>query len=91
MNSQYFPSINKPNRGKLLNSESYYQVLNNFYMKTLGKILYWTLTVGLGFINPAISIALVVLYYLPRIIDDYTKQKNPPIDEYSDKVLHEMK
>ena len=91
MNSQCFPSINKPNRGKLLNSESYYQVLNNFYMNTLGKILYWTLTIGLGFINPAISIALVVLHYLPRIIDDYTKQKNPPIDEYSDKVLHEMK
>ena len=91
MNSQRFPSINKPNRGKLLNSESYYQVLNNFYMNTLGKILYWTLTIGLGFINPAISIALVVLHYLPRIIDDYTKQKNPPIDEYSDKVLHEMK
>jgi len=60
-------------------------------MNTLEKIPYWTLTVGLGFINPAISIALVVLYYLPRIIDDYTKQKNPPIDGYSDKVLHEMK
>ena len=34
---------------------------------------------------------MVILYYLPRIIDDITKQKESQMDEYSDQVLHDMK
>ena len=60
-------------------------------MNTLTKILFWTLTIGLGFISPVISVVMVILYYLPRIIDDITKQKESQMDEYSDQVLHEMK
>jgi len=60
-------------------------------MNTLTKILFWTLTIGLGFISPVISVVMVILYYLPRIIDDITKQKESQMDEYSEQVLHDMK
>ena len=60
-------------------------------MNTLTKILFWTLTIGLGFISPVISVVMIILYYLPRIIDDITKQKESQMDEYSEQVLHDMK
>ena len=60
-------------------------------MNALTKILFWTLTIGLGFISPVISVVMVILYYLPRIIDDITKQKESQMDEYSEQVLHDMK
>ena len=60
-------------------------------MNFLGKILYWVLAIGLGFINPLITFGLIIIYYLPRIIEDITKEKPTQIDEYSEQVLDEMK
>ena len=37
-------------------------------MNGFTKILFWTLTIILGFVNPVISVIMVVLYYLPKII-----------------------
>jgi hypothetical protein len=39
-------------------------------MNGFTKVLFWTLTIGLGFVNPIISVIMVVLYYLPGIIQD---------------------
>lgn len=37
-------------------------------MNTVSKILFWIFTIALGFVNPLISVAMVILYYLPGII-----------------------
>ena len=65
-------------------------------MKTFAKIFFWIFTIGLGFVNPLISIALVVLYYLPKIISDLVqpceeKLSDSGIKSYSDEVLEDMK
>lgn len=65
-------------------------------MNKLTKILFWTIVIGLGFVNPLISIALVILYYLPKIISDLVQpceEKLPDsgIKSYSDEVLEDMK
>ena len=62
----------------------------------LGKFLFWSLTIGLGFVNPLISVAMVVLYYLPGIIQDICKPCSEPQEEYemnsfSEDVAEEMK
>ena len=62
----------------------------------LGKFLFWSSTIGLGFVNPLISVAMVVLYYLPGIIQDICKPCSEPQEEYemnsfSDDVTEEMK
>ena len=64
-------------------------------MNTLGKILYWTLTILLGFVNPLISVGMVVLYYLPKIIQDicqpYNEEQVSEMNSYSEDVLEDMK
>ena len=65
-------------------------------MNTLQKILFWSATILLGFINPLISVALVVVYYLPKIILDLMQPCGKASDEfgiksYSDDVLENMK
>jgi len=65
-------------------------------MNKITKVFFWIITIGLGFVNPLISIALVVLYYLPRIISDFTQpcEKAMPdsgIKSYNDDVLEDMK
>ncbi len=50
----------------------------------IGKVFFWTATVLLGFINPLISVALVVVYYLPKIIQDICHSCN---EGYSDRVF----
>ena len=40
-------------------------------MNRVSKIFFWIFTIALGFVNPLISVALVVLYYLPKIISDF--------------------
>jgi hypothetical protein len=39
-------------------------------VNTIQKILFWSVTILLGFINPLISVTLIILYYLPKIISD---------------------
>ena len=62
----------------------------------LGKFLFWSLTIGLGFINPIISVIMVVLYYLPGIIQDICKScnestKDIEMNSFSEDVAEEMK
>ena len=65
-------------------------------MNTLSKILFWTFTILIGFLNPLFSIALVVVYYLPKIIQDISQscndiQDNSEMNSFSEDVLEEMK
>jgi hypothetical protein len=65
-------------------------------MNKISKVLFWSATILLGLINPLISIALVVLYYLPKIISDFTQpceeiREESGIKSYSDDVLEDMK
>ena len=65
-------------------------------MNTLSKILFWTFTILIGFLNPLFSVALVVVYYLPKIIQDISQscndiQDNSEMNSFSDDVLEEMK
>jgi len=65
-------------------------------LNTFTKIFFWAITIGLGFVNPLISIALVVLYYLPKIISDFTQpceeaRPDSGIKSYNDDVLEDMK
>jgi len=40
------------------------------------KIIFWIFTIGLGFVNPVITFVLVILYYLPEILQDNYKNNN---------------
>ena len=73
-------------------------------MNTASKVLFWIMVIALGFVNPLISVALIVLYYLPGIIQDACKSCNDSqiiihsentisenMNDYSDDVLEEMK
>jgi hypothetical protein len=64
-------------------------------MNKITKILFWSATILLGFVNPLISVALVVACYLPKIISDIcqscNKQNDYEIKSYSDDVLEDMK
>jgi hypothetical protein len=65
-------------------------------MNRFSKILFWSSTILLGFINPLISVAMVILYYLPKIISDFTQpceevREDYGIKSYSDDVLEDMK
>ncbi len=59
------------------------------------KIPYWAFTLLLGLINPLFSVTLVVLYYLPKIIQDICNPKetveHSRMKSYSDDVAEEMK
>ena len=39
-------------------------------MNLFWKIVFWTLTIGLGFVNPLITFVMVILYYLPGVIEN---------------------
>ncbi len=39
-------------------------------MNLFSKVLFWTFTIALGFVNPLISFGLIVLYYLPGIVQE---------------------
>ena len=69
-------------------------------MNKITKIFFWTFTILLGFVNPLISVALVVMYYLPKIIQDACQPCNQIQDDsseesemksYSNDVLEDMK
>jgi hypothetical protein len=70
------------------------------------KIIFWSMTILVGFVNPVISFGLVILYYLPGIVNSVCKQcfeaqnttqnlKNEPelpnSNYYSTDTLEEMK
>ncbi len=47
-------------------------------MNLFWKIIFWTLTIGLGFVNPIITFVLVILYYLPGILQNNFENNNKP-------------
>jgi len=76
-------------------------------MNLFWKIIFWTLTIGIGFVNPVITFVMVILYYLPGLIQDTTnngadsdsqeekKSKSPQnpaqMKEFSKDVLEESR
>ncbi|MDF2427976.1 MAG: hypothetical protein OPY07_01855 [Nitrosopumilus sp.] len=64
-------------------------------MNTIQKALFWIFTIALGFVNPLISVGMIVLYYLPKIIQDICQPCNEEqvseMNSYSDDVLEDMK
>ena len=64
-------------------------------MNKISKILFWTFTILLGFVNPLIRVGMVVLYYLPKIIQDICHLCNEDqvtaMNSYSEDVLEDMK
>jgi hypothetical protein len=59
------------------------------------KIFFWLFTIAVGFVNPLFSVALIIFYYLPKIISDICNPE-PPVEtsgmkSYSDDVVEEMK
>ena len=64
-------------------------------MNNLSKIFFWICTIILGFVNPLISFGLIVLYYLPGIIQDSCQtckeEVSPKMNSFSDDILEEMK
>ena len=60
-------------------------------MNKLGKTLFWIFAIGLGFVNPLITFGLIILYYLPKIIQDLCQPCNDVIikDTFEDtKTTH---
>ena len=64
-------------------------------MNGIKKVLFWTFTIIVGFVNPLISVALIVLYYLPGILQDLCQpckdEKVSEMNSFSEDVLEEMK
>ena len=64
-------------------------------MNTIEKIFFWVFAIGLGFVNPLITFGLIILYYLPRIIQDLcyscNEQVSSEMNSFSEDILEEMK
>lgn len=64
-------------------------------MNTIEKIFFWIFAIGLGFVNPLITFGLIILYYLPRIIQDLrhscNEQVSSEMNSFSEDILEEMK
>ena len=64
-------------------------------MNSLSKVVFWIFTIILGFVNPLISVILVILYYLPRIIQDACNPEetleSSGMKSFSDDILEDMK
>ncbi len=65
-------------------------------MNKISKIFFWIFAIGSGFVNPLISVGLIILYYLPGIIQDMCKscdevQNNSEMNSFSEYTMEEMK
>jgi len=64
-------------------------------LNTAGKIFFWVCTILLGFVNPLISFGLIVLYYLPGIIQNLystcKEEQASKMNSFSEDVLEDMK
>ena len=65
-------------------------------MNIISKILFWSVTILVGFLNPLFSLALVVIYYLPKIISDISQpcdefENKSSMNSFSDDVMEKMK
>jgi len=50
-------------------------------LNKIGQTLFWTFAILLGFVNPLITFGLIILYYLPKIIQDLCQPCNDVIIE----------
>jgi hypothetical protein len=61
----------------------------------ISKILFWSITILVGFVNPLFSVALVVIYYLPKIISDLMQPSQQTTEyeknSFSDDIMEKMK
>jgi hypothetical protein len=62
----------------------------------ISKVFFWTFAILLGFVNPLITFGLIILYYLPKIIQDACQpcnevQIDSGMKSFSDDILEEMK
>ena len=64
-------------------------------MNTIQRVLFWIFAIALGFVNPLISVGMVVLYYLPKIIQDMCQPCNEEqvseMNSFSEDTLEDMK
>jgi len=65
-------------------------------VNTIEKIFFWIFAIGLGFVNPLITFGLIILYYLPKIIQDLCppcneEQKSSGMNSFSEDTLEGMK
>ena len=63
-------------------------------MNKIYKFFFWIFAIGLGFVNPLISVGLVILYYLPGIIQDVCKpysEQTSEMNSFSKDMIEEMK
>jgi len=65
-------------------------------VNTIGKIFFWIFAIALGFVNPLITFGLIILYYLPRIIQDLCQpcneeQKSSRMNSFSEEIMEDMK
>ena len=58
-------------------------------MNLFWKIIFWTLTIGLGFVNPVITFVMVILYYLPGILQDNCENNNKSDSQRDKKVQNQ--
>ena len=61
----------------------------------INKIIFWIFAIGLGFVNPLITFGLIILYYLPGIIQDLCnpckEEQETEMNSFSEDVMEEMK
>jgi len=65
-------------------------------MNLFSKIIFWTSTIILGFVNPLISVGMVILYYLPGIIQSTcspcdTEQVSSKMNSLSEHTKEDMR
>ena len=65
-------------------------------MNGISKVFFWTFAILLGFVNPLITFGLIILYYLPKIIQDACQPCNEEqidsgMKSFSEDILKEMK
>ena len=75
--------------------ECYLGKWGELHMTKINSILFWTFAIILGFVNPLISVGMVILYYLSKIIQDICQPCNEEqvseMNSYSEDVLEDMK
>jgi hypothetical protein len=60
-------------------------------MTNFSKTLFWIPTIILVFVNPLISFGLLLVYYLPSIIQDSIKHANQMTSEQYEREYQKLK
>ena len=57
----------------------------------MNKLVFWVSTILLGFVSPLISFGLLVLYYLPGIMQDLSLSNSKEFDNNQDSKFMDSK